>query len=67
MTPRSAGVQRHTSEPAHAGEELRLLREQVGMTVHEVAARANVDPATDTKAKYPLQRIDMQTQRREFS
>ena len=33
-----------TSEPAHAGEELRLLREDAGMTVDEVAARANVDP-----------------------
>lgn len=33
-----------TSEPAHAGEELRLLRGDAGMTIDEVAARANVDP-----------------------
>ena len=29
---------------AHAGEELRVLREKAGMTVDEVAERARVDP-----------------------
>ena len=31
------------AEPAHAGEELRSLREQAGMTIEEVAERAGVD------------------------
>lgn len=31
-------------ETAHAGEELRSLRERAGMTVEEVAARTGVDP-----------------------
>lgn len=29
--------------PAHAGEELRWLRERAGMTIEDVAARAGVD------------------------
>ncbi len=33
----------HASEPAHAGEQLRSLRERAGLTVDEVAARAGVD------------------------
>lgn len=30
-------------EPAHAGEQLRTLRERAGMSVEEVASRAGVD------------------------
>lgn len=33
-----------SSEPRHAGEQLRSLRERAGMTLDEVAARAGVDP-----------------------
>lgn len=32
-----------SSEPRHSGEQLRRLREQAGMTLDEVAARAGVD------------------------
>ena len=33
------------SEPAHAGEQLRELRERAGMTVEEAAARAGLSSA----------------------
>ena len=40
---RSVMAMSEIAEPAHAGEELRSLREQAGMTIEEVAERAGVD------------------------